>query len=250
MKEYLDEITLEKNTRGVWILDPFKGCSESIKNNNKGCYGLCYATQAAKCRGYNFSKVVKRDFTNKQIYIDIIKQLKQINYVRMGSMCDPSHNWDHTLKIVDLIKPYIKNIVIVTKHLNELTEMQLIKLNGLIINTSVSALDDYYDLEKKMFWYYNLVFYCKSILRVNTAKFNLDNEQGIIYNQIQNDLISKDKVIDTVLRFPKKHRFIQENIILTSREKFMSKYVLASKNNPNTYLGYCANCKDKCGIYL
>lgn len=115
MKKYLNKIELVKNFRGVYDLDPFKGCVNSKINNNTGCYGICYAARIAKSKGYNFGDVVKRYFIDDKHFKKIVKQLKNIPFVRLGVMCDPSFDWEHTLNIVDKIKPYQKNIVIVTR---------------------------------------------------------------------------------------------------------------------------------------
>ena len=159
MKRYLNKIELRKTFRGVWELDPFKGCINSVANDGNGCYGICYATRLAKARGYDFSKVVKRFFISEEHFMQIANQLTKIPFVRLGVMCDPSFDWKHTLDIVDKIKPYQKNIVIVTKHLKELKDSQLGKLSGIIVNTSISALDDKELRNKRLFWYNKLKKY-------------------------------------------------------------------------------------------
>lgn len=250
MSEYTHKITLSQNERGVWDLDPFKGCSDGLENNPNGCYGVCYAANIAKFRGYDFSKTIKRDFIDEKHEQKIFNKLKQIPFVRMGVSCDPSYNWYHTLNIVEKIKKYQKNIVIVTKHWKELSDIQLKRLNGVVINTSISAIDKPEQIQKRIFWYNKLVFYCKSVLRVNTAKFNLENEQGSFYNKIQNDLLKNEKIIDNILRLPKSHKLVKEGVILTKKEKFLDTFISVSKNNDKTFLGYCRNCQEQCGINL
>jgi hypothetical protein len=249
-KEYLEKIALTRNARGVWDLDPLKGCKEGIENNPRGCYGICYAANIAKFRGYDFGKVVKRVFVSEEHENEIYSQIKKIPFVRLGVSCDPSSNWYHTLNIAEKIRKYQKNIVVVTKHWNELSEIQLKRLNGITLNTSVSALDTYDNIKKRVFWYNRLKVYCNSVLRVNTAKFNTNNENGKMYNKIQNELLRNDKVIDNVLRFPKSHKLVKDETIIVNKEKFLDDNVNVSRNDSNSFLGYCESCPDKCGINL
>ena len=245
MKKYLNKIELIKTYRGVWELDPFKGCEHSKQNNGNGCYGICYATRLAKARGYDFSEVVKRDFISDKHFLEISKQLKKIPFVRLGVMCDPSFDWKHTLNIIERIKPFQKNIVIVTKHWNTLNNNQLTKLKGLIINTSICALDTEEQRVKRIYWYTKLKKYCKSILRVNTADFNDVNLQNI-----QNELLNNENVIDNILRFPKNHILVKTNIINVKKYKYLKSSIYASKHKEDIYFSFCDNCLDLCGVEL
>jgi hypothetical protein len=240
MRNYNTKITLSRNKRQIWDLDTFKGCEHGI---NGGCYGICYAVKLAKARGYNFSKVVKRDFINNKNFVEITRKLKRIPFVRIGVMCDPSFDWEHTLKIIERIKPYNKNIVIITKHWKELKEEQLYRLKGIVVNTSVSALDSEEQREKMLFWYNKLKPYCRSILRVNTSDFN-DNNLRLI----QEDLLNNNNVIDNVLRFPKSHILVKNKIINVTKHKFLNSFIYASKHKDNIFFGFCSNCLDQCGI--
>ena len=114
MRQYNTKITLVKNNRWVWDLDPFKWCYYWTIDNKRGCYWLCYAAKIAKFRWFDFSSVIYRDFENYKHIKEIWRQLKNIPFVRLWTMCDPSHDREHTLKIVELIKPYQKNIVIIS----------------------------------------------------------------------------------------------------------------------------------------
>lgn len=241
MKQYKNKIQLVKNYRGVWELDTFKGCSYG---NNGGCYGICYAAKLAKARGYNFTNVIKREFINQNHFYEIANKLIKIPFIRIGVMCDPSYNWEHTLDIIDKIKPYNKNIVVITKHWNELKDNQLYRLKGLVINTSISALDTKEQREKRLFWYNKLKLYCKkSVLRVNTCKF-----YDLELKSIQDNLLNKDNIIDNVLRFPKNNTLVKKGIIELKKYKYLQSFAYASKNNPDTYFGFCNNCLDQCGI--
>ena len=68
-------------------------------------------------------------FASKTVFY--LVKLKKIPFVRIGIHCDPSSDWEHTLKIVDRIKPYQKNIVIIT---NDNDYLQLADTNIHIIN--------------------------------------------------------------------------------------------------------------------
>lgn len=253
MRKYLKKITLEKNKRGVWCLDTFKGCFHGIIRNPKGCYGICYAAKIATSKGYDFGMEVKRDFENGKHFKRIANKLKNVPFVRIGGFCDPSSDWKHTLKIVNMIKPYQKNIVIITKHWNELQDYQLKDLKGLVINTSVSALDNRYELEKRLYWHKKLKKYCKSVLRVCTVNPNYLQRVFSFYEkenikELQDNLLSNENIIDTVLRFPKNHNLVVGGEITIKKYRFLNSYTFASKHNESIYFGDCGSCKEKCGI--
>ena len=242
MRKYLNKIELTQNFRGVWDLDPFKGCAYSKLNDGTGCYGICYAAKIAKARGYDFSDVVARYFISDKHLADIQQKLKKLPFVRLGCMCDPSHDWEHTLSIVDKIQPYQKNIVIVTKHWNTLDEKQVSRLKGLIINTSISALDSKEQINKRLYEYNRLKKYCKSFLRVNTADFNF-----LPFKKTQDTLLAYDNVIDNILRFPKNHELATDGVINVKKYKFLKTNVYASKHKDDVFFGYCYQCLDLCG---
>jgi len=251
MKEYTNKISLVQNNRGVWDLDPFKGCEDGINNNSKGCYGLCYAYKIAKFRGYNFGKTVYRYFETDRSLGNILKKISQSSFikgvqpplVRIGVMCDPSFDWEHTLNIIEKIKLYNSKIVVITKHWKELKENQLYRLKGLYINTSISALDTEIQIKHRLGWYNKLKKHCHSILRVNTADFNDKN-----LKKIQNKLLNNKNVINNLLRIPKNHKLIKNKIINVEKRQFLTSNVLTSKYNKDVHFGYCVNCPDKCGI--
>lgn len=242
MKNYSSKISLTKTDRGVWGLDPFKGCPNG---SNGGCYGVCYAARLSVARGFDYSKVVTRDFLNYQHLKEIRTKLIRCEFVRLGVMCDPSYNWDHTLQIIDKIKPFNQNIVIITRHFTDLKKEQLEKLNGLVINTSISALDDKKHRDKMMYWYNELKKHCKSVLRVNTVNF-IDKK----LNSIQDDLLNNDNVIDNILRIPKGHSLVINSIIEVKKYNYLKSNIYASKHDDNIFFGYCDECMDKCGAEI
>mgnify|MGYP006268644461 CR=1 FL=1 len=258
MAKYTEKIDLILNKRGVHDIDPFKGCHYGINSmytnknfglfevdysNKNGCYGICYANSIAKFRGFDFSKSVKRLFINDKHIEKIGEKLKKIEFVRLGVSCDPSHDWEHTLKIIEKIKIYNKNIVVITKHWNNLTYKQCVRLKDIVVNTSISALDSDMQIDNRMFWYNKLKLFCKSVLRVNTANFN-----DIRLTEKQDKLLKNENVIDNVLRIPKNHILVKNSIVNVKKYKFLSGYTYASKHDENVFFGYCNDCKDKCGI--
>jgi DNA repair photolyase len=155
MKEYSPIISFSKNSRGVYSIDPSIGCHSGATKNKRGCYSDCYAYRIAKIYGYDFSKTVFRDFESNKHLAKIKRQIRKINmpFIRMGTMGDPSENWDHTLYIckslqteqqLELFPQERKEIVIITKHWNNLSDKQLLELKQckICINTSISVLDD------------------------------------------------------------------------------------------------------------
>lgn len=260
MKNYKSIITLNKNNRGCYILDTVKGC---ILSNNSGCYGDCYAYKIAKRYGYDFINPIKRNFDENNLQLnlfgynvdymqDILYRINKIDmpFIRIGEMGDPSQYWEHTCKIIELIGNYInKKIVIITKHINKISDECLKSLSkfNVIVNTSISALDDKNVLENKIIEYNRLKNYIKSILRIVTCEFNKNNSIGYYYNEIQKKIIDCN-FIDTVFRPSKNNYLVINNIINTENIFFLNKKILASINNKKTYFGKCENCVELCGI--
>jgi hypothetical protein len=262
MKKYKSIITLSKNERGIWDLDTIKGCKTGIELNQKGCYGDCYAAKTAKRYGIDFSISVNREFINEAHRKQIVRQIEKIDmpFIRIGCSGDPSENWQHTLKIISEIRnekqlllfdlKSKKQIVIITRHWKTLTDSELNELAkyNVCVNTSVSALDSESLINNSLEQYNRLKPYCKSVLRIVSCDFNLENETGKNLAEIQNSLFKNTDVIDTIFRPSKSNYFVNNNIINTSKARFMKTQSLVSKFNRKTYLGKCAGCKEMCGI--
>jgi hypothetical protein len=257
MKTYLNKITLSKNSRGCYILDTVKGC----KHN---CYNDCYAKNIAGRYGMEFSKPVNREFekdtrqlclfgfTDTKHEYKIIKAIEKIDmpFVRIGEMGDPSENWEHTIGVCRIISQAKKPIVIITKHWHEIPDKlleQIQKLN-ITINTSVSALDSFYETDYRLYQYHRLKSFCNSVLRVVSCDFNKDNPEGHIRAAIQKELFKNDKVIDTVFRSTAKNPLVVNGVINTKKVKFLRSSVIASVFNDKTYFGGCKACPEQCGI--
>lgn len=253
MREYSNIITLTKNGRGLYSIDPVFGCNTGMLNNVKGCFNDCYSARISKKYGYDFSKNVNRYFKDAKHEKSIINKINNIDFefIRMGSNGDPSEDWEHTINIINKLKGINKEIVIITRHWNKLTEKQLIELSksNVCINTSISAIDNKDELIKNIEQYEKLKKYCKSILRIVSFDFNLDNKIGFKYNKKQEDLFNKYDLLDTVFRGYKTNKLFTDGIILLKETKFLGKKCYVSKYNKKTYFGNCINCLDKCGIF-
>ena len=189
MRQYSDKIALIKNSRGIYSLDTSIGCTSGMENEKGGCYNDCYAAKSAKLYGYDFSKTVLRNFKSKRHELEILIQISKIplDFVRIGTSGDPSENWEHTIKILKVISKVDKEIVIITKHWTNLNieQLQFLTTINVCINTSVSALDKK-ELIKNAIEQYKLIKkYCRSVLRIVSADFNLANETGLKLSKIQ-----------------------------------------------------------------
>lgn len=264
MRTYNNIISLSKNGRGIWDLDTIKGCESGLIENEKGCYSDCYALKTAKRYGIDFSKSIQRHFLNESHKMQIIRQIEKIDmdFIRIGCAGDPSENWEHTINIIKQIKENSqlslfdisskKQIVIITRHWKNLTDVQLeeIKKYNICINTSVSALDNQKLIDNSLIQYNRLKPYCKSVLRVITADFNTENKKGLELIKIQNKLLNNDLVIDTVFRPSSNNEFVLNKIINVKKMAFMKSKTLVSKFNKKAFLGKCENCLEMCGIKI
>lgn len=264
MKDYKNIISLSKNERGIWDLDTIKGCESGLIENPKGCYNDCYAYKTAKRYGINFGKSIERDFENELHKNSIVRQMEKIDmpFIRIGCSGDPSENWEHTINIINKIRTSSqlslfdvsskKQIVIITRHWNVLTDNQLKELSSfnICVNTSVSALDNDRLIEKSVHQYERLKPYCKSVLRVVTCDFNYQTSEGKIKAELQRKLLKNENVIDTVFRPSKNNIFVTSNLIKVKKMAFMKSMALVSKYNKKTFIGKCSNCLEMCGVNL
>lgn len=252
MREYSKTITLNKNSRGVTSLDTIFGCKSGLKDNVKGCYNDCYSARISKKYGYDFSVNVLRDFKSEKHVLKIIKDINKVDlpFIRVGSNGDPSENWEHTIYILEKIKNIEKEVVIITRHWHKLTDIQLKRISKLniCINTSISALDNEKLLNECIIEYERIKPYCKSILRLVSCDFNKKNKIGLKMSLIQDDILKKYNVLDTVFRVFKSNDFVKNEIINISKTKFLGKECYVSKFNRKTYFGNCARCLEKCGL--
>jgi hypothetical protein len=250
MRRYSNKITLTENGRGIWTIDPIMGCKTGVAIDKKGCFSDCYAARNARIYGYDFSENVLRDFEDEKHLASIIRKVNSLEFpfIRMGNSGDPSENWEHTINILEQLKPINKEIVIITRHWNKLTIDQLERISKLdvCINTSISPIDK--DLHGNISQYELLKGYCKSVLRCVSFDFNTNNKKGIKYSMVQDWIFNNYEVLDTVFRCSKSNPLYKEGIINIKETKFIGKKCYVSKKNPKTYFGNCNNCIDKCGV--
>jgi hypothetical protein len=262
MREYKNIISLSKNERGIWDLDTIKGCKSGLEENINGCYNDCYAYKTAKRYGIDFSKSIERNFENEAHKKAIINQIEKIDmpFIRIGCAGDPSENWQHTINIIKQLKESSqlslfdisskKQIVIITRHWNALTDLQLneIAKYNICINTSVSALDNDNLINKSVEQYNRLKPYCKSILRIVSCDFNEDNKIGKTMSETQRKLFKNELTIDTVFRPSKNNPFVKNEIIKVKKMSFMNSKQLISKMDKKAFVGKCKNCLEMCGL--
>ena len=252
MRSYSSKIALNKNSRGIYSLDTSIGCASGMANEVGGCYNDCYAAKAAKLYGYDFSKTVLRYFESEKYRRLVVGQINKIklDFVRIGSSGDPSENWEHTISILKAIKSCNKQIVIITRHWTNLTADQLAYFSSVnvCVNTSVSALDKPELRANCLAQYERLKPYCKSVLRVVSCDFNLENEIGHRLAKIQADLFKNDGTIDTILRVNKRNELVKNGVINVAETMFLGKIALVSKLNKSTYFGKCSTCHEMCGL--
>lgn len=254
MREYSSKISLTKNSRGIYSLDTSIGCSSGMANETGGCFGDCYAAKSAKLYGYDFSKTVYRYFENEKHRRQILAKINKVtlDFIRIGTSGDPSENWEHTLSVIKDISTCNKQIVIITKHWTLLSDEQLNFLTNLniCINTSVSALDKPEIINRCLYQFERIKKYCKSVLRIVSCDFNLENETGLQLSILQKSLFTYSPTLDTVLRLNKSNLLIKNGVINVKKATFLGKNALISKLNNSTYFGKCSTCHEMCGVNI
>lgn len=254
MREYGTRIALVKNSRGIYSLDTVMGCASGMANEPGGCYGDCYSANAARRYGYDFSRSVLRDFESEAHRRSIVARINRIplDFVRIGSSGDPSDNWAHTLAILRGIEKCNKQIVIITRHWNTLTDEQLAYFGtiNVVVNTSVSALDKPHVREHCVAQYNRMKPWCKSILRIVSCSFNMSNARGHELAKVQAELFNNDATLDTVLRPGKNNAWVTSGVVNVDKAKFMNGMHLVSKHNASAYLGKCSTCHEMCGLNI
>ena len=199
MKSFGDALTFTRNARGCYILDPIKGCNGVNAARPNGCYGDCYAKRIADRYRINFAPKMRMIQPEKNYHLfgvtsndhraAIAHEVSKIEspFFRMGDMGDTSMDWVHTLSIAQDFKYLGKKIVIITKHLKTIPDGLLRFMDGLYINTSISALDTKEEITHRLQQYERLKGCCVSILRVVTCDFVSHARR-----EIQSELLRKE----------------------------------------------------------
>lgn len=250
MNEYRGELTASVNAKGVIDVDTVKGCQDGMAAYpHRGCYSLCYAQRIAVMRGFNFKKSVVRQVKGVSQLREIVKAVKKsgLNFLRIGTMGDPSFNWDVTLSHASLFARSGLWVVVITKHWRTLTAKHLKALpTNLIINTSISPLDTASERAHRLAQYERLKARARSILRVVTADFDVSNTKGKAFRVIQEDLLGRDKVIDNPLRVTESYPLAKAGILRVRKAGGQS----VSLHDDSVFLGKCQDCKELCGVGL
>ncbi len=254
MKTYGNKIALIRNSRGVYCIDSIMGCPSGMSETPGGCYGDCYAARTAKRYGIDFSTAVLRDFEDWPHQQEIASAIHRIKmpFIRLGASGDPSEDWGHTMKILRVLATCNTELVIITRHWRLLADEQLAEMSrmNLCVNTSASALDSRPEIERALAQFIRIKPFCKSVLRVISCDFNLDNSEGAERAQIQDALFQNTPTLDTVFRPSKRNRFVTDGVIHAKPEFFNGKPQLSSKRNRKTYMGKCGSCQEMCGVNL
>ena len=118
------------------------------------------------------------------------------------------------------------------------------------MNTSISALDKPDLLNNCLTQYRKLKSYCKSILRIVSADFNIENKRGHELAKLQAELFKNSDTLDTVLRVNKNNDLVKSGVINVKQSEFLGKKALISKFNKSTYFGKCSTCHEMCGLNI
>jgi hypothetical protein len=249
---YKPYLTAIQNNKGVLDVDTVKGCYYGLLAHPEGgCYGECYAYKIAKRYGIKFSSPVSRHIFNSNRY-NIFSAVKNhyASWFRVGTSGDTSHDWDHTIDVLQFLKSTGKTPVIITKHWLEFTDDQLLKLSKLsvVVNTSISALDTDEELNHRIQQIGRISYAkIKSVARVVTCNF-ADTQWGNKKKRIQEKLLKFQYVIDTPLRASKNNKYVERgDILLTRRDDSIGGGKYVSLHYDSVYLGTCDSCPDQCG---
>lgn len=256
MKPYRDILTVAINRKGVLDLDVVKGCSAGVAaHGDRGCYQACYAATIAKFRGLDFSRSITRKVHTSAQARQIEREVgaAPLGFFRVGTMGDPCHDWEETVRTIEWLAPHAIPVII-TKHWLRASDSQLVRLSrcGAILNTSVSALDSAPHLAHRLG---ELRRYADaggtSVARVVSCDFNRDNPEGAEMDRTQARLFDMRPMIDNPLRVLSTHYLVQAGVIRIRKVQDLTavRTVSIAEQSP-TYLGHCSGCSDLCGAGL
>jgi hypothetical protein len=215
-----------------------------------GCYGECYAAKTAQTYGIDYSTSVSR----RPVFLrDVLNTVAThpATWYRVGVAGDPSHDWENTVTVCELLQYTGKIPVIVTKHWYPATDDQLTRLSkvGAVFNTSVSGMDTDTEIKHRIDQLERVAtFEMRSVCRVVTCEYG-DSDWARDCEEKQRYLLTFPHVIDTPFRTTVTNpRVVSGDILLTRCENSVGGGSrMVSLWSDSLYLGTCANCPDQCG---
>jgi hypothetical protein len=249
---YLPVLTAALNRKGVLDVDTVKGCREGMRAYPvTGCYGACYAAKTARLYGRDFSVSVSRrpaPWAWRQVWAQVRDH--PASWYRVGTAGDPSHDWDNTVEVCELLASSGKRPVIITKHWHRLTSNHLGRLCkvGAIINTSVSALDTDLEISSRLDEIERIRRAgLKSVARLITCNFG-ETDWGKERREVQARLLKLSPQIDNPLRVSASdRRVIDGHLIVEQIKNAVGGGKTVSLHRPGVFLGRCCDCLDQCG---
>lgn len=253
VRRYADVLTADVNQKGVLDVDTVKGCTAGMSARpGTGCYGGCYAANIARFRGLDFAQSVARKVKSAGHARSIERAVRAApeGFFRVGTMGDPCHAWEHTVRTIEWLAP-LAVPVLVTKHWRTATDDQFRRLVrcGAVLNTSVSALDTPQELthrERQISRYKSLGGV--SVARIVSCDFNRDNDEGQRMADVQDRLFDLRPTLDNPLRVLRSHELVVRGVIRVRAVRDLATDRSMSVVNADTYVGHCAACPDKCGL--
>jgi hypothetical protein len=252
MKSYKPVLTATENGKGVMDVDSVKGCTDGMSAYpGRGCYDECYAKKVATQYGMSFDAGVSRLMPANMKPIIATVTNHHATWYRIGTSGDPSADWINTLDVCSALLCTGKTPVIITKHWQALSDIQLGQFAelGAVFNTSTSGMDTDRETEYRIEQMDRLEN-CgiKSVCRVVTCNYG-DTEWGNICRDKQDMLLSLTPVIDNPLRARKSNpRVISGDIILTKCNEAVGSGKYISLHSKGIFLGHCKQCPDQCGV--
>lgn len=252
---YGNVLTAEVNAKGVLDVDVVKGCTAGMNARPAaGCYDACYAAKIAKFRGIDFALAVTRTVQSDAQRLEIARTVAAAphGFFRIGTMGDPCHAWEETVRTVEWLADFARPVII-TKHWMRATDAQLRRLIDCrtVLNTSVSALDTPAELAHRKREFYRFKFLGgDSVARIVSCAFNRSHPDGERMGAIQDELFHLRPALDNPLRATGTHPLVLQGVIRLVVAKDLGTDRTISLENPSTYLGHCTGCPDVCGLAL